>query len=65
MENILNSKLNKGLGYSIEERQRLGIHGLLPPCVQTQKDQEKLVLENLKRIKEDIDKYIYLMHLLD
>ncbi|CAF0867764.1 unnamed protein product [Brachionus calyciflorus] len=65
MENILNSKLNKGLAYSTEERQRLGIHGLLPPCVQTQEAQEHLVLENLHRIKEDIDKYTYLMHLLD
>lgn len=60
---ILN--LLKGLAYTIAERKRLGIHGLYPPVFQDQETQERLVLENLHRINEDIDKYTYLMHLLD
>ncbi len=55
----------KGLAFSIKERQSLGIYGLLPPTVQSQQEQERLVLENLNRLSNDLDKYIYLMHLLD
>jgi len=65
MENIKNSRLNKGLAFTIEERQSLGIHGLLPPCVSSMEDQEKLVLANLNRMEHNIDKNVYLMHLLD
>jgi malate dehydrogenase (oxaloacetate-decarboxylating)(NADP+) len=53
------------LSFSIEERQSLGIHGLLPPAVQSLEHQEKLVLDNLKRLATDLDRYVYLMHLLD
>ena len=55
----------KGLAFTIEERQSLGIHGLLPPCVSSMEDQEKLVLANLNRMEHNIDKNVYLMHLLD
>ena len=55
----------KGLAFSIQERQALGIQGLLPPAVQTQDDQEKIVFKNLHRLTNDLDKYVYLMHLLD
>lgn len=65
MENIKNSRLNKGLAFSIEERQSLGIHGLFPPAVKTLEDQEQLVLANLKKLDKDLDRYVYLMHLLD
>jgi len=65
MENISNTRLNKGLAFTIQERQALGIHGLLPPVVQTIADQERLVLENLERLATDLDRYVYLMHLLD
>jgi hypothetical protein len=37
---------------------------LLPPIVMTQQDQEKLVLQNLNQLSNNLDKYIYLMHLL-
>lgn len=65
MENLQNSRLNKGLAYTIEERQSLGIHGLLPPAVQSLDHQEQLVLANLKKLDKDLDRYVYLMHLLD
>lgn len=65
MENLNNSRLNKGLAFSIEERQSLGVHGMLPPRVQSLEEQEQLVLSNLARLDKDLDKYVYLMHLLD
>lgn len=65
MESMKNSRQNKGLAFTIEERQKLGIHGLMPATVLTQDSQTKLVLENLKRLATDLDRYVYLMHLLD
>ena len=51
--------------YIYIERQSLGIHVLMPATVLTQDAQEKLVLENLNRLATDLDRYVYLMHLLD
>ncbi len=47
------------------ERKALGIHGLLPPAVQSQHEQSQVVLANLRRLATDLDRYVYLMHLLD
>jgi malate dehydrogenase (oxaloacetate-decarboxylating)(NADP+) len=38
---------------------------LLPPSFQTLEQQEKLVLANLSRLQSDLDKYVFLMNLLD
>jgi malate dehydrogenase (oxaloacetate-decarboxylating)(NADP+) len=57
--------LNKGLSYTIQERQMLGIHGLLPPVVLSQKDEAMVVLLNFKRCSTDLDRYIYIMDLLE
>jgi malate dehydrogenase (oxaloacetate-decarboxylating)(NADP+) len=43
----------------------LGIHGLYPPAVSTQQNQVNNVLSNLARLQTDLDKYVYLMNLLD
>lgn len=51
------------MAFTIEERQSLGIHGLLPPRVKTQDEQVKHALANLKRFNDDLNKYIYLMGL--
>jgi len=37
----------------------------MPATVLTQSEQEKLVLANLNRLATDLDRYVYLMHLLD
>lgn len=65
MQNITNARLNKGLAYTIEERKSLGIHGLYPSVVVDQAAQVNLVLDNIRRLSHDIDKYVFLMHLLD
>ncbi|XP_075454057.1 NADP-dependent malic enzyme [Ascaphus truei] len=57
--------LNKGMAFSLEERQQLGIHGLLPPCVLSQDVQVLRVLRNYERQKCDLDRYILLMGLQD
>lgn len=51
------------MAFTIEERQALGIHGLLPPRVKTQDDQVKHALANIERFNDDLNKYIYLMGL--
>jgi len=57
--------LNKGTAFSEEEREALGLRGLLPPRVFGIPDQEKRVLENYNRKTTDIEKYIYMMSLQD
>lgn len=51
------------MAFTIEERQSLGIHGLLPPRVKTQEEQVKHALANINRFNDDLNKYIYLMGL--
>lgn len=51
------------MAFTIEERQSLGIHGLLPPRVKTQDEQVKHALANIGRFNDDLNKYIYLMGL--
>uniref|UniRef100_A0A8C5Q4M6 Malic enzyme n=1 Tax=Leptobrachium leishanense TaxID=445787 RepID=A0A8C5Q4M6_9ANUR len=53
------------MAFSLEERQQLGIHGLLPPCFLSQDVQVLRVLRNYERQKCDLDRYILLMGLQD
>lgn len=55
----------QGLSFSIEERQALGIHGLLPAAVKSQEEQVELCKLNVQRYDQDLNKYIYLMGLQD
>ena len=52
------------MAFSIEERQMLGIHGLLPAAVKTQEEQLELCRLNLEHYTDDLSKYIYLIGLL-
>ncbi|KAG5317740.1 MAOX enzyme, partial [Pseudoatta argentina] len=65
LDHIKDPHLNKGMAFSIEERQILGIHGLLPAAVKTQEEQLELCRLNLERYTDDLSKYIYLIGLLD
>ncbi|XP_076650719.1 NADP-dependent malic enzyme isoform X3 [Halictus rubicundus] len=65
VDHLKNPGLNKGMAFSIEERQTLGIHGLLPAAVKTQDEQLELCRLNLDRYPDDLSKYIYLIGLLD
>jgi malate dehydrogenase (oxaloacetate-decarboxylating)(NADP+) len=57
--------LNKGTAFSERERDVLGLRGLLPPHVASQDEQVARVLENVRRLKTPLSKYIMLSSLLD
>jgi len=58
-------RLNKGMAFTLEERQVLGIHGLIPPRFKTQEEQVQLCSKNVERYQEPLNKYIYLAGLQD
>ncbi|XP_058839230.1 NADP-dependent malic enzyme-like [Topomyia yanbarensis] len=62
---LRDARLNKGLAFSVEERQTLGIHGLLPARIKTMDEQMALCRISLSRYKEDLNKYLYLGDLQD
>ncbi len=57
--------LNKGTAFGDQERDILGLRGLLPPHVATQDEQLERVLENFRRLQTPLSKYIMLSSLLD
>ncbi|KAK3098475.1 hypothetical protein FSP39_019798 [Pinctada imbricata] len=57
--------LNKGMGFTVQERQILGVHGLIPPAVMTQSDQVMSSLQNFNGWTNDLDRYIFMMGLQD
>lgn len=57
--------LNKGLAFTLEERQQLNIHGLLPPSFISQDIQVLRVIKNVERLNSDFDRYLLLMDLQD
>jgi malate dehydrogenase (oxaloacetate-decarboxylating)(NADP+) len=57
--------LNKGTAFTEEEREALGLEGLLPPHVNSLETQVIRVMENFLKKPNDLEKYIYLMSLLD
>jgi len=65
MDNLKDPRLTKGMAATIEERQLLGIHGLLPARVKTQAEQVSHCLRNIRRLENPLDQYIYMMDLLE
>jgi malic enzyme len=65
-ERILRDPMhNKDTAFTLEERRRLGIDGLLPGAVQTIEQQVALALENIFAKSEPLEQYIGLIALLD
>lgn len=61
---VLNDpRLNKSTAFTPEERERLGLRGLLPPAVSTQARQIQRALENMRRKSSDIERFIFLQAL--
>lgn len=56
-------QLNKSVAFSREEREELGLRGLLPYTVSSQALQMKRLMENLRRKESDIERYIQLSSL--
>jgi malate dehydrogenase (oxaloacetate-decarboxylating)(NADP+) len=55
--------LNKGTAFTEEEREALGLRGLLPPHVHSQDEQVMRVMENFRRKPTDLERYIHIMAL--
>ncbi len=62
---IRDPALNKGTAFTIEEREALGLTGLLPPRVHTIDEQVERILWNLRRKNNDLQRYIFLTGLQD
>ncbi|MGB7729826.1 MAG: NAD-dependent malic enzyme [Candidatus Acidiferrum sp.] len=57
--------LNKGTAFTEQERSKLGLHGLLPPQVESLEEQTVRAYEAYRRKDEDLERHIYLRALQD
>ncbi|HET9434487.1 MAG TPA: NAD-dependent malic enzyme [Chitinophagaceae bacterium] len=62
---LRNPRKNKGTAFTIKERQKYGLTGLLPDAVETMEAQIRRVHVQLDNFELPIQKYIYLTGLLD
>lgn len=58
-------ELNKGTAFTEEERSKLGLHGLLPPQVESLEEQVVRAYEAYKQKDDDLERHIYLRSLQD
>ncbi|KAL1403743.1 hypothetical protein pipiens_005575 [Culex pipiens pipiens] len=65
IDHLRDPRLNKGLAFTLEERQVLGIHGLQPARFKNQEEQLELCRISISRYQEDLNKYLYLVDLQD
>src|SRR6202049_3728905 len=65
MELLNNQTLNKGTAFTNEERSRLGLHGVVPPQVETLDEQVVRAYGAYKRKDDDLERHIYLRALED
>ena len=66
IHDILNNPfLNKGTAFTLEERKKLGLIGLLPPYVQTIEEQAAQTYEQLQTKVNDIEKRLFLMKIFN
>jgi malate dehydrogenase (oxaloacetate-decarboxylating)(NADP+) len=57
--------LNKGIAFTEQERDALGLRGLLPPRVSSQEEQISRAIENLRAKPSDLERYIFMIALQD
>jgi malate dehydrogenase (oxaloacetate-decarboxylating)(NADP+) len=65
IEVLRDSSLNKSTSFTEDEKQALGLVGLLPEAVETEDVQLSRVMMQLGHKTTDLDRYIYLTNLLD
>ena len=64
-ERLLDPILNKGTAFTEAERDRFGLHGLLPPHVASLDEQVRRRLEHLHVLSEPVERYSFLRELQD
>ncbi|KAI6192270.1 Malic enzyme [Aphelenchoides bicaudatus] len=52
--------LNKGMSFNLQERQQLGIHGLLPPSFRTIEQESQRTVAFLRQLPNDISRFMFL-----
>ncbi len=62
---ISDPAFNKGTAFSIEERDRYGLHGLLPPHIESLDEQVQRAYEAYQRKDDDLERHVYLRALQD
>ena len=62
---IRDPQLNKGTAFNIDERERFGLHGLLPPRQLSMHTQVRRVLASLDKLPTAFDKYLELQAMQD
>ncbi|XP_048477504.1 NADP-dependent malic enzyme isoform X7 [Plutella xylostella] len=65
IDHLRDPRLNKGLAFTLEERQALGIHGLLAAKFKTQEEQLEICIISIDRYLDNLNKYLYLVELQD
>jgi malate dehydrogenase (oxaloacetate-decarboxylating)(NADP+) len=62
---LFNPRLNKGTAFTTEERERLGLVGLMPDSEETSETQLQRIRLHLEQKPSALEKYIYLSELQD
>ncbi|CAN1575052.1 SfcA Malic enzyme [Flavobacteriaceae bacterium] len=62
---LRNPRLNKGTAFNNEEREKYGLQGMLPETIETLETQVVRVQGQLENFEKPINKYIFLMQLLE
>ena len=65
MDLLDSAVLNKGTAFNDEERTAFGLHGLLPPHIETLDEQAVRAYEAFQRKIDDLERHIYLRALQD
>lgn len=62
---LQDSALNKSTAYTQQEPEKLGLIGLIPDAIESEDLQMQRVMQQLGHKNTDLERYIYLMNLLD
>lgn len=65
VEVLKDKRISKSTAFNAEEKEKLGLRGLLPYAISSQDKQKVRVIENIRRKESNIEKYIFLSALQD